>query len=171
MVFKKYKKKFFKVKKKSFLRDTILYFKKRRNFFNPKLKKLLNSSTNYYILSIKITPNNFFCVLKKNIVNKTVFLISSGLLKIKVSKKKLKFSSKLILQKILKNVGSVIGAKSILLLRFSGPKNLKKRLLLRVLKFFSKNRIILTLKNNKSFNGCRAKKLRRKKRKGFRVLK
>jgi hypothetical protein len=171
MVFKKYTKKYFKVKKKYFLKNTRLYFIKKRNFFNPKFKKLLNCPTNYYILSIKITPNNIFCVLKKNIDNKTVFLISAGLLKIKVSKKKLKFSSKLILQKVFKNVASIIQVKSVLLLRFSGPKNLRKRLILRALKAFSKNRIILSLNNNKSFNGCRAKKLRRKKRKGFRVFK
>jgi ribosomal protein S11 len=123
-----------------------------------------------YTIVIKITPNNIFCTLKKTNTNKTLLVFSAGMLKINVSKKKLKFVSKIIITKFTKNLKSIINEKT-LIIDISGPKKTKKTVLELLIMNLNENKLIINFKEKKCFNGCREKKQRRKKRKGLRVFK
>jgi ribosomal protein S11 len=96
-----------------------IYFKKVLNFFQTKnkLKKIY----------IRLTQNNIFCTLTNNKF-KTLVISSSGKYKIKTSKKKLKYSSAIVLKSFLKEIKpKVLNAK--LLISITAPKKLKKKLL------------------------------------------
>ncbi len=137
-----------------------LYFKKILTFFNTKQK-----SKKIYI---RFTQNNIFCTLTTNL-HKTILVRSSGKYKIKTSKKKIKFSSKVILASFLKEVRSKILANKILI-NIIAPKNLRKKIINQIFKSFSHKYIYIDINEKKAFNGCKPKKQKRKKRKGLRIF-
>jgi len=148
----------------------------RRNlFFNLRIRKILaNSKKINVLIVIKIIPNNMFCNIKyissKGKI-KTLLVLSAGILKLKVSRKKLRFISKIFIEKVLKVTRRNIRRKNILL-RMTGPVKIKKRIIrLLVRRFRRKNNILLDVKEKKCFNGCLARKSKRKKRRKFRNFK
>lgn len=138
-----------------------IYFKKITNFFKIKHK--------FKKIYIKITQNNFFCTLTNN-KYKTLLTSSSGKYKIKTSKKKLKFTSKIILKSFLKEIKTKILNNKILL-QIIAPKNIKKKIVKQICRTLSNKNIFIELIEKKNFNGCKVKKQKRKKRKGLRLLK
>ena len=133
------------------------------------LKKDFNKKKRCNRIYIRFTQNNVFCTLL-NKSNKISVTSSSGKYKIKTSKKVLKFSSKIILNSFIYEIFKKIH-KSQLLINIIAPKFLRKKII-KQLKFKIKNKnILIEIQHNKSFNGCRPKKQRRKKRKGFRIAK
>ena len=165
-------------KRKLKLKKTIRKFKRVFRYGNYiqkfKFKKLINDANLKnklnYLISIKITPNNIFCVLKNFNKNKTLFLLSAGILKLKITKRKLKFASRLLIKKFLSLI-YLRTKKKLSLLKLSGPKKVRKIVLKEILKYLKGSRLIIFFQEKKSFNGCKPKKQRRKKRKGLRVLK
>jgi ribosomal protein S11 len=173
----------------------ITYFKKFYNFnsfYDYKLKRKLRwcyisfNSCDYvsskkiilkkkisYAITIKIKPNNIFCTLSNTLKsNKTEIIYSAGLLGIKTSKRKLKFSSRVVIDKFLKRLNTRTRRKSVLI-NISGPKRIRNKILLYFIKSLRKARtakIIANIIPKKIFNGCRSKKQKRKKRKGFRIF-
>ena len=129
-------------------------------------------------LNIRITPNNVFCTLKDLIKNKILIIKSAGLMKLKVSKKTLKFAHRLIIKNFIDSIHIFlkqvktkknIGPK--LLLSIRGPLKLRTRIINQFLILLKRNRIIIRVLSLKCFNGCRPKKQKRKKQKGLRVFK
>jgi hypothetical protein len=125
------------------------------------LKKNLN-----YTIDIKITPNNIFCILKN--YNTTLILLTAGILKLKLTKRKLKFVCKLLITKFIKNLKKNLQDKTTFL-NISGPIKLVQKVIIQFSNEFNASSFIVNIKNKKSFNGCRSKKIRKKKRKGLRV--
>jgi len=119
-----------------------------------------------YCITIKITPNNIFCTLKG--VEKTLILLTSGILKLKLTKRKLKFVSKIIIKKFIRNLKKIVANRTVLL-TISGPVKIKKQVLKQFVKKLKSTGLIIFIKSKKSFNGCRPRKARKKKRKGFRI--
>jgi hypothetical protein len=135
------------------------------------LKKAI--STQYkkkmYYLSVRLRQNNIFCFIGEILTNRTIFKLSSG--NINLSKKTLKFNSK----KIIPHFFSLLSKKilnSIFLVNLITPRFLKRRFFKQIGKFLKKTKSFFFLLNGKkSFNGCRVKKYKRKKRHKYRVLK
>jgi ribosomal protein S11 len=166
--YKKHKKKLSKKLirlRKLYLKSTFsfnIYFKKILSFFKKK-------RTNYKKIYIRLTQNNIFCTLRTS-KHKTIVTSSSGKYKIKTSKKKIKFSSKIILKSFLKEIKKKI-SKSKLLINIIAPKKLKKKIVSQLCQTLRNKTVIININNKKSFNGCRPKKQKRKKRKGLRIFK
>lgn len=195
---KKSKNKDFNIKKKNIYKKTkYIYLKTINGKIEDRLvkskrikliKKLLNSCFKNKIeialslknlinkkVTIKLTQNNIFCSFINIKNNKTLHISSSGLYKIKISKRKLKhiyiiflttFFNKL--QKYCKNFNNTIfKIVSPLKLRkkicFFISKQIKKKKNFKSLK--KKYNIIVKIISKKCFNGCvPAKKLRKKRR-------
>jgi ribosomal protein S11 len=164
---KKYSSKKIKHKKTRRLRNL---FKNDKYFLNKKSNLFFYKEKINYMIDIKITPNNMFCCLKTgNSTKQTLILLSAGILKLNISKKKLKFASKYIMQKFLKNLRII--RKKYIFLNVKGPAKIKKYIVKQIITSLKHSKLLINICENKSFNGCRPKKIKRKKRKGFRILK
>jgi ribosomal protein S11 len=156
---------------KKLIRLRRLYYKN-TNSFNIYFKRILqffktrNKSKKIYI---RLTQNNLFCTLTNN-KYKTLLTSSSGKYKIKTSKTKIRFSSSIILKSFLKEIlPKIIDSK--LLITVIAPKNLKKKIILQLQETLRNENIFIEVSEKKTFNGCRPKKQKRKKRKGLRIFK
>ena len=157
----------------------LLYYK--NNLENKTIKS--NKIKIYTYITIRVTANNVFCTLKKQ--NKTLCVGSAGIYKVHISKKILKTNLKIIISKFLFNIKKKIRFSNFFLTIISAKK-FKKKLLRQILKFRKKlikkqfkklkqKNLPLAIKINfnpkKCFNGCRAPKKIRKKRRYFRITK
>jgi ribosomal protein S11 len=149
-------------------------FKNKIQILNPTFQHLLKSEKFGKIpekkLSIRVTPNNVFCTLKNILRKKTISLGSSGIYKVKTSKKTLRYSTKVILEYFLKTIKKELNSKKVIV-NIIGPIRIRKAILKQLKKYFKKSSLILNIENKKCFNGCRPKKKKRKKQKGLRVFK
>lgn len=121
-------------------------------------------------LNIRVTPNNVFCTLTNIVKRKTVYVGSSGIYKMKTSKKTLRYSTKVVIGYFLRIIKKELNSKKIIL-NVIGPMRIRKAILKQLTKYFNKSSLILNVENKKCFNGCRPKKKKRKKQKGLRVFK
>lgn len=157
----------------------LLYYK---NTFKNKIIKV-NKVKTYTHITIRVTANNIFCTLKKH--NKTLCVGSSGIYKVHISKKILKTNIKIVISKFLLNIKKKIRFSNFFLTIICAKK-FKKKLLRQILKFRKKilkkqfkkiknKNLPLAIKINfnpkRCFNGCRASKKIRKKRRYFRITK
>ena len=123
-----------------------------------------------------MSQNNLFCYIGNIVTNKTVLKISSGNVKVNITKKTLKFHSTRIIPYFFSRLRTKT-LKKIVSVSFTVPKALKKKIFFLVLSKLKKNTIkkqflkLFFFHGKKCFNGCRAPKLKRKKRHKFRVLK
>ena len=152
------------------------HYRKKTNYYKlrPRFKKIvkfLNNKENIkYNINIKITPNNIFCTLRKNKTNQTILLISAGILKLKISKKKLKYVNKILVQNFIDKIKKKV-RNTYCILKISGPKKIIKFVTRQLIFFLKKTKLLVNNLSKKIFNGCRAKKIRRKKHKGMRFFK
>ncbi len=160
---------FRRVIKKAFVRKNLS-----TNFRLRKVTQLQRSKRINILIAIRILSNNIFCNIKsisRRLRVKTLLVLSAGILKLKVSRKMLRFTSKIFIEKVFKLIKRRIRRKTILL-RMTGPIRIKKRMILWfVRRLKRKNKILLDVKEKKCFNGCLAKKGKRKKRRRFRHFK
>jgi len=141
-------------------------------------------------ITIKITPNNIFCLVKNLKENKTEYVKSGGKMGLNISKRKVKFLWKTVITDLLEYIKQTDIKNYIL--TYSGPRRLKKKIFRFVRKTLVpkkkrkplisykykepkekiiKNVLLINVNPKKIFNGCRVKKKKRKKRSGFRVFK
>lgn len=148
-------------------------------------------SNAYIYVSITLKPNNIFCTVRRveknnskiltakesNLKNSILLSKTAGNYKIKITRKGLKSKTLAVLLKFLKDLKSIqFKSSEFLVLSIICPIKLRKKIIQFLSKsllrsIFSKRKIILEVKSKKVFNGCTPSKQRRKKRKGFRVLK
>lgn len=173
---------FFKLKKLDTKLQEKRIFYLNKNIKNKPYRKTPFLSKDFYsfdkqysqFLALRVTANNIFCILRNNTRNKTICSASSGKYNIKTSKKTLRFAFKFVLTNFIKEIKTKIKTKN-LLISIVAPIKLRKK----IVKFlaqqlFHRNRktnLILKIKEMKCFNGCRPKKVKRKKRKRFKILK
>lgn len=170
----KYKSKKKKVLKLKALKKYNLIFRIKSTIFKPKflsiVKSLKETKKIKMQINIKLTPNNVFCTLRNLSNSKTLLARSSGSYKLNVSKKKLKFSNKLILNLFLKEVKMHI--KNVLLIvQLSGPLKLRKVIIKQLSTQLRAKELVIKTKELKCFNGCRVKKKKRKKQRSLKVYK
>ena len=161
---RKYRKNAFYILKKLELKWYRTSFQK--FFTNKKFQKISKC------LNIKVTSNNIFCNFHNRITNKTLAIASSGKYKIKTTRKKLRYSVKLVLRSFITDISAKFSFKT-LVIKIIAPIRIKKQIisfLSDVLKHKTQKLIIKVL-NKKCFNGCRPAKKKRKKQKGLRIFK
>lgn len=166
----------FKIKNKSVnkLKKLVIikrYLKNKNYNFRRNLFTLFNNkNSDFYKINILFKSNNIFCTLSNLITRKTLYSISSGNYKIKTSKKILKYTYKLILDRFIKISSRKLKQKS-LIVNIVCPLHLRKKVIDIISNSFNKQNLILKLEKKKCYNGCRPCKKQRKKRKGLRLLK
>ena len=153
---------FKKRKKKSLFFNTF----KTQNLIKKKTRK--GKSKIRAIIHIRVTPNNIFCTFRS--LKKTLVVLTAGIAKLKVSKRKLKYVSKFLIEGFIEKIKLKIRKKTSLL-HISAPVKIRKKIIKQIIKGLKYKSLIINMLIKKSFNGCRAKKAKRKKRKGFRVFK
>lgn len=169
---KNFKKSIYKKPKKKVIKLIKNFFKYNSFLKKPKFHKILKTNIrkpNYSII-VKITPNNIFCTLRNDLKKKTIICLSAGILHLKVSKKKLKFIGKFIITCFINKIQKTVKNKRCFL-TVSGPAKPRKFATKQFLLSLKKTKMLINILDKKVFNGCRAKKKRRKKRKGLTVLK
>lgn len=139
----------------------------------------------YLYVTIGLHPNNiFYSVSRVNrnlLINgkpKTKILLSksSESYREKVTKKALKSKALPLLLKFLKDIKSILmRSKEFLVFTIISPIKLRRKLLMSLEKYLLRRirrtrPVIIEVKDKKNFNGCTPCKQRRKKRKGFRIL-
>ena len=168
----KYKKKTFLLKNKTLLRLKKT-FKYKPYFINPIFQNIINAKLENKIvfkINIRVTPNNVFCTLKDLNRNKVLIVSSAGKYKLNVSKKTLRFGNKIIIQNFIEEI-RLYTKKELLLINISGPIKIRKNIIKQLSLLLKGIKLIICLKDLKSFNGCRVKKKKRKKQKGLRIFK
>lgn len=164
----------FTSKKKKLKIKNNFYFWKMPLFFLKLYKKFLNFLTKQIlIIRLVIKQNNIF--LSCYSLKKTLQTKSATSFKIKISKRKLKTNSIYVLNKffqlIEKKRKKFSQYNNNIVVSFNAPKYLRKHILRKFLINFKTKTILFNLLPKKSFNGCRVKKMRRRKYKKFRILK
>lgn len=150
-----------------------------RNLLKVPLKKIKlkihNKSLRRASLSscirINFIANNIFCTFWSISGKQTFFTRSAGMQKTKPSKKRLLFYGKLFLESFFKELQQwrqkLNKKNAFLFFSLKIPKRFRKI----ILKFISRKTSVINFEYSKAFNGCKAKKKRRKKRLGFRSFK
>jgi hypothetical protein len=169
---KRFNKKFFRfiLKKKFFIRKKkktarLVFFFERYKFYFKRKASLFN-----LLLILRIKQNNLFVTLLNLRTNKVWKIWSCGLYKLNASKRQLKFVVNILLIQIFKYLKKKFRkANFVIIIR--GMSFVKKKVVRKIQFFFRNQMYLLVSKSSKIFNGCRAKKIRRKKYKKFRVLK
>ncbi len=153
--------------------------KARRKFFKrPYRNYRLFLLRNYVNLNIVVRPNNIFFGSKSSAYPKFTKILSSSFFKTKITKKRIKRNVLPLMSKFFYflNKKKSIKPYKFVILNLTIPFRLRKKLI-RLFKkgffkkMFYKKRLIINIRANKVFNGCTVRKQRKKKRKGFRVLK
>jgi ribosomal protein S11 len=171
----KVKQKKYSGKKRKIIKSFEVLYKREIYDYRTKIKKiygpLLPSEKAPHFMNIKITPNNIFCSFRRE--KKTMLVLSSGILKVKSTKKKLKFTSELIIKKFLMETKKFINDGNLLIIVLTAPLNVRKEVLELIYDKVEEKEleIIVKIDERTSFNGCRAKKKKRLKIKGVRVTK
>ena len=149
-------------------------FKKKPIFLNMLFQTFYNSDITKPFttkLNLRITQNNIFCTLTNLVDNKIFEVGSGGKYKVKISKKTLRYNSKIIIGTFLRKIKTHLQGKQFLI-NLIGPVRMRKPLLKQIFEQFnSKMSITVNLEPKKCFNGCRPKKKRRKKQRGLRIYK
>lgn len=188
--YKKYKveltkKVYFRVR--IFNKIKFIFLKKifKRSYLNKKINAALMLKKRFLKkISIKVTQNNIFCTFIDLKKNKTLLVGSSGIYKIKVSKRKLKHFYKNILLLFFMKVSLRINNFRNSLFSIIAPIRIRKKICQLInstilnkkvkasdeayKKFFN---ILVNVIPKKCFNGCRVKKKIKKKRRLYRIFK
>lgn len=160
---------------------------KKKFKFNPKFKsklygrpfrifrkKVFRRLKRYSFFTFNVYPNNVFCTLKK-FENKKFFLLntaSSRKYKIYLSKKTLKYKAKFVILSFLKEIKQKkIRLKKTVGIKLIAPIRLRKMIIKIVSTELKGKNFMFESIGKKVFNGCRALKKIRKKRKGLRLFK
>lgn len=120
---------------------------------------------------INFVSNNIFCTFWSISNKKTIRVYSAGMSKIKISKKRLSFYSRSIIKSFLRIIKKwrlkYRNKFSLFFFSLRVPKKLRYY----ILKAISWRATAINFEYSKAFNGCKAKKKRRKKRLRFRNFK
>lgn len=130
-------------------------------------------------LAILVKKNNVFCTFSNFEEKKTIKACSSGTYKIKVSKKTLRYTYDLVLEKFYRDIRKhvypkkkkIFVGKKGLFVTLVCSKRLRKKVSQSIRRNFKKIPLLIKVLNKKVFNGCRPPKKVRKKRRRMRIYK
>jgi len=95
--------------------------------------------------------------------NKILFTVSSGKYKINTTKKRLKYNLKIIIKFFLRDIKKYTEKSKKILVDLILSLRIRKFIFRVLRKEFQKKHVVVHLKENKCFNGCRSVKKKRKK--------
>jgi hypothetical protein len=172
---KNYKNKNFNKNNSNFLKNYILkkQLSKLKLYGRPFVNKFI-SLKKYSFLTFHVYPNNVFCTLKKIKDSKFHLLssVSSGKYKINISKKTLRYKLKFVIASFFNELSQQkLSLNKSLGIKLIAPVKLKKMILKLLVHKLKRKNFIIEVVGKKVFNGCRARKKLRKKRKGLRLYK
>lgn len=167
----KFKKKFNKTKENLYFTSRIIQAKSfAPNKLNFQSVFFYNNRYDKILLSVTIKSNNIFCNLSNLSKKKILKSCSSGNYKLNTSRKKLKFNLNIVLNSFLNEIKTAIKNK-ILFVSIISPLRLRRNVLFLIGETIKQKNVIINIKSNKCFNGCRPSKKKRKKQKGQRFFK
>lgn len=172
----KNKKNFFNKNKKVFVFDKIRKLRKSLSykFYKRPYFQLYSAPTKPYKhqLNITVVQNNIFCTMALVETNKIVLSCSAGKYKIKITRRKLKYSFAWVLENFQSELKKLRIRFKGLIVNITCPVIIRAKIAHLVRNMFPKKLpLIMRFSKKKCFNGCRPPKLVRKKRKGFLLLK
>lgn len=140
-------------------------------FLVQKLRKVVPSyCTNS--LTIRVAQNNVFGTFSRLPEWHVIRSFSAGICQVKVSRRQLKVAVYMFIDILFKKIRVLLKkAYSRVAIILEVPRFLRKSILLKTQKYLFKVTRFILIQPRKCFNGCRVKKLRRKKFKKYRVLK
>lgn len=151
-------------KKRRWFRNSRFFLRSKRSFNSLFFIKKLRW---HFFIHFKIRQNNVFCNFRNK--KKTLLNINSGSVKVKVTKKRLNFNYRFVVEPFLSKILKSISKKRVLV-AVECPSRLKKGFSIYILKKLRTSKLLLNFDPLKVFNGCRPSKQKRKKRVRFRVL-
>ena len=172
----KNKKNFFNKNKKVFVFDRTRKLKQslRYKFYKRPYFQLYPWPTKPYKhqLNITVVQNNIFCTMALVETNKIALSCSAGKYKIKITRRKLKYSFPWVLENFESELRKLRIRFTGLIVNITCPVTIRAKIAHLVRNMFPKKLpLVMRFSKKKCFNGCRPPKLVRKKRKGFLLLK
>lgn len=120
---------------------------------------------------VKVVSNNIFLVLVSRLDSRILKQASSGSFKFKASKKSLKFFLRPMLDRFMKDIGNILRNTLHFSVVIQAPKHLKKIIFYTLSGYLKSKTSMFHIDSSKPFNGCRAPKKIRKKRRKLRIFK
>ena len=147
-------------------------YKHKRNILNKNFLDILGNLKGFNLkIFIRVLPNNIFCTLKDLKTEKTLIHRSSGMYKLRTSKKNLKYNVKIMLQFFFKDIKNYFKNEKNVIIEITCGIKIRKQIIKFWKQKIKKKNVILQINEKKCFNGCRPPKKRRKKRTGLRIFK
>merc|ERR1711871_1691697 len=116
---------------------------------------------------IRVLPNNIFCTLKNLGTKKTLVHRSSGMYKLRTSKKNLKYNVKIMLQFFFKDIKNYFKNEKNVIIEITCGIKIRKQIIKFWKQKIKKKNVILQINEKKCFNGCRPPKKKKKKKKNL----
>lgn len=158
-----------KKKKKLIAKKNLVQLKKKKDQKLSLRNSIKQYVRNAKLIQMKITQNNIFLNLKSLKKKIILYSLTSGVKKIKISKKTLKFNSRMLLHLFITKIKS-FKIEKILFINLVIPKYLRHTITQTFITRFRYLSLYFFINPKKCFNGCRVKKIRRKKRRRFQVF-
>lgn len=133
-------------------------------------RKAISNNTMTSCVRINFVTNNIYCTFWSITGKRTFRVRSAGMNQTKPSKRRLLFYGKLFMESFFRELQQwrkKYRQKGLFFFSLKTPKRFRKI----ILKHISRKTSIINFEYCKAFNGCKAKKKRRKKRLGFRFFK
>jgi len=167
-----YKEKFFSSRQEKGLKRLRRLYKYKLSLLNKKYTDIVGNLKNFKLkIILRVRPNNIFCTLKNLDSDKILINKSSGTYNLQISKKKLKYNIKMMLQFFFKDIEIYYKKERNVLIEVTCGIRIRKQIIKFLKQKIKKKNIVLQLNEKKCFNGCRPPKKKRKKRMGLRIFK
>jgi hypothetical protein len=125
----------------------------------------------YYCITLRVTSNNVFAGLSNVKTQQQILTCSAGKYGVKIVKNKIRFAQRSLYLLFFKDCQAHIKKGDVLFFSVSGPSNTIGYIFLKQQARSAGYTTVFLPKHNVCYNGCRAQKKIRKKRKSFRLFK
>ena len=166
-----------KKERKTFRRFKRLFRYRNEYATNSRMRALCSlelEEESIYKINLRLIQNNVFCTLTKkdSFANeqKVIYNRSSGIYKINISKKTLKFKHKIIVTKFITDVKTYLNTEKLTIVEIKAPIRIRRLVVKQLSSLLKEYHLVIKVQSAKSFNGCRPKKQKRKKQKGLRIF-
>ena len=169
---KVYKEKLFSTRQEKGLKRLRRLYRYKLGLLNKKYIDILGNLKDFQLkVFIRVRPNNVFCTLKNLNSGKILINRSSGIYNLQISKKKLKYNIKMMLQFFFKDIEIFYKREKNILIEVTCGVKVRKQIIKFLKQKIRKKNIVLQLNEKRCFNGCKPPKKKRKKRMGLRIFK
>ena len=169
---KVYKEKLFSTRQEKGLKRLRRLYRYKLGLLNKKYIDISGNLKDFQLkVFIRVRPNNVFCTLKNLNSGKILINRSSGIYNLQISKKKLKYNIKMMLQFFFKDIEIFYKREKNILIEVICGVKVRKQIIKFLKQKIRKKNIVLQLNEKRCFNGCKPPKKKRKKRMGLRIFK